>query len=617
MACYSPPPPPPPSAIFDIERLGLPEYPVFDDFHHHHDSPPTPAIGSGAFGGSAAPWPDETWMDLESQEINSFLQEDCLLSSSTHLMQQYAQQQDPFMDDPDIKVLLKVEPESVLDSATTPTTVPQIDQETPNNTIEIKLEPEDADFAAVDRKPQIVAVEQRKQMPPPPDRRAVGKAATASVHRLNISGGSSKRSKEQQQRHGSSIKLIGSFSNDPTGRLGRLFNGTPIAVVTAEKRPANSQVRHVVLVQPAESSSLYRSSSLSSTAKKRRTRIQETISQLTGRPILQLQQRHVDKAPTKKTSSQRTPPMRTHRHHHHTSSVTAASSRGNTTSKDAVNIDLGLFIDSHNDSMKLPKEGIPGLNLSNPTHLAAVVSACRQKTGKQSSGHGSGGSSNSSKPLRIPTEFVHCKMCEKQFKDSSALRKHMSTHGPKSHICDICCKAFVESSKLKRHRLVHSGEKPYECPIDGCSKRFSLDFNMRTHLRVHTGEKPFLCPFDDCQKRFAQSTNLKSHLQTHAARPDEPGADDESTAESELSSSPITSSGTIGHRPTNTASSRGISWKAAALARNASSSSLASSASSSAASGKKQRVKAKLSAAAATKVPSKTLRFTSTACRLD
>ena len=52
------------------------------------------------------------------------------------------------------------------------------------------------------------------------------------------------------------------------------------------------------------------------------------------------------------------------------------------------------------------------------------------------------------------------KGCAKMFRDNSAMRKHLHTHGPRIHVCAECGKAFVESSKLKRHQ-VNAQISPY------------------------------------------------------------------------------------------------------------------------------------------------------------
>lgn len=110
-----------------------------------------------------------------------------------------------------------------------------------------------------------------------------------------------------------------------------------------------------------------------------------------------------------------------------------------------------------------------------------------------------------------------------------------------SHKCDVCDKSFTRRAHLLRHVRLHTGEKPYACPI--CSKRFNrseprnvhmnkehpefrsdncticgkayVDENDRIeHTKSHMEKRYFRCTM--CPREFHKASALAGHMQIHS-----------------------------------------------------------------------------------------------------
>jgi len=85
------------------------------------------------------------------------------------------------------------------------------------------------------------------------------------------------------------------------------------------------------------------------------------------------------------------------------------------------------------------------------------------------------------------------------------------------HACPAtpCSRRFARTDELTRHLRVHTGLKPFVCPV--CERSFSRSDHLTTHVRTHTGERPFACEL--CGRRFARSDERKRHWRVHEPRP--------------------------------------------------------------------------------------------------
>ena len=43
-----------------------------------------------------------------------------------------------------------------------------------------------------------------------------------------------------------------------------------------------------------------------------------------------------------------------------------------------------------------------------------------------------------------------------------------------------------------------TGEKPFECEVEGCDRRFANSSDRKKHMHVHTTDKPYYCRINGC-----------------------------------------------------------------------------------------------------------------------
>ena len=98
-------------------------------------------------------------------------------------------------------------------------------------------------------------------------------------------------------------------------------------------------------------------------------------------------------------------------------------------------------------------------------------------------------------------------------------RKRSGTLERTDQTCTVCQKVFRDSTALKRHSLVHSGERPHSC--SHCEKRFRRRDHLKAHeVAHHSGVTSHECK--TCDAAFNTRYALTVHVKTCKNRPTSP-----------------------------------------------------------------------------------------------
>lgn len=97
-----------------------------------------------------------------------------------------------------------------------------------------------------------------------------------------------------------------------------------------------------------------------------------------------------------------------------------------------------------------------------------------------------------------------CEPCDKDFTTKKGLKKHSDKHHPQDE--DDWASEDGGSFRTANSATFHP------CPHADCDKFFNRPSRLKTHLLIHTGERPYKCQVEGCDSSYARKEHLKRHV---------------------------------------------------------------------------------------------------------
>ena len=109
-------------------------------------------------------------------------------------------------------------------------------------------------------------------------------------------------------------------------------------------------------------------------------------------------------------------------------------------------------------------------------------------------------------------KIMYCGECSRAFRNLTTYKRHVKSHSSKGVTCGDCGKNFAYQSQLNTHSAVHSKTR-FKCNKENCDKSFKNSGDLTRHLKQHTAQK-HKCP--DCDYENVDLRNFESHRLRHS-----------------------------------------------------------------------------------------------------